>query len=184
MIRKFYDTIIDGCGGGDTEPPHCIRTEDFEASTIIECDCGTHMIKVQSNVDIYYLSDGNQRVRQDIYFAMYGYGNQRHGFWERLKIAWKIIRTGKVFADQVILNPEEAKKLSTFINETLIETTPVLPVHSSDVIVSENVGELAEQSWNERTEKGETEHASPVDYMVGFIDGYEKANIKINKQSK
>jgi hypothetical protein len=85
---------------------------------IIECDCGTHMLKVQSEVDNY---DG--KVIQEIYLAMFYYGIESHKrkWWQRIPIACKYLKTGKMFSDQLCLTPKEAKKLSDFINKNLIE---------------------------------------------------------------
>jgi len=42
-------------------------------------------------------------------------------------------------------------------------------------IPKDEIGKLAEDCWNKRKEKGETEFAEPIDYMVGFVDGYQLA---------
>lgn len=115
LLRKYYDTIIGDGGGYD----HVIKTESKEDSLVIECDCGTHLLKVQSDIEIYYTEKNPPRYRQDIYFAMFGYGNQKRSFWGRLVIAFKYLRTGKMFSDQLIFNPEEATKLSDFLNRNL-----------------------------------------------------------------
>lgn len=90
--------------------------------TVIECDCGAHMLMVQSEVDYFDDTVSNRtRFQQEIYLAMFSYGNQKRNFLGRLVIAWKYLISGKMFSDQLCLNPEEAKKLSTFINDNLIE---------------------------------------------------------------
>ncbi len=91
-------------------------------TTVIECDCGTHMLKVQSEVDYYDDTVSNKvRFHQDIYLAMFSYGNQKINFFARCVIAWKYLRSGNMFSDQLCLNPDEAKKLATFITNNVIE---------------------------------------------------------------
>lgn len=118
-MRKFYDALLcDGGGGGRV---YTVKTENKEASTIIECDCGTHMMKAAIYIEIYHLSDNTQRIRQDIFFAMFNYGNQKRNILGRLVIAWKYLKTGKMFSDQLTLKYSEAKKLSDFISNNVIE---------------------------------------------------------------
>jgi len=54
---------------------------------------------------------------------MFNYGNysEKPGFWRRLGLAWHIIKTGKMHLDEIILSPDEAEKLSLFINENIIK---------------------------------------------------------------
>lgn len=72
---------------------------------IIECECGSHLLQVSSD------SEDNT-----FYFAMYSYGGSHiYGLARRLKAAWKMITTGKMFSDQIILNHGEAMRLRSFL---------------------------------------------------------------------
>lgn len=91
---------------------------------VIECDCGTHLLKVQS--EVYYLHDTlakKSNIRQEYYLAMFYYGidSDKRKWWDRIKIAFKYICTGKMYSDQLCLSNNEALKLYNFIKETLIE---------------------------------------------------------------
>ena len=91
---------------------------------VIECDCGTHLLKVQSEVDYFDDTVSNKvRFRQEYYLAMFYYGidSDKRKWWHRIVIACIYVWSGKMFADQLCLSPDEALKLSTFINESLIE---------------------------------------------------------------
>ena len=93
----------------------------------IECDCGTHILKVESqiNTDPIKMVNGKPLVlNQEYYLAMFYYGirDHRRSWWSRIPIALKYLWTGRMFADQLCLTPEEAYKLFDFINETLIPT--------------------------------------------------------------
>ena len=92
---------------------------------VIECDCGSHLLKVQSEVD-YFDDSFKVRFRQEYYLAMfyYGFNSHKRKWWNRIVVACKYLWTGKMFADQLCLNPDEAIKLRDFINETLIKSEP------------------------------------------------------------
>jgi hypothetical protein len=118
MIRKFYD--IDFCVGSSGN--YVVDTKSTEASTIIECECGSHILKIQMDADIYTLKDRSQTIHQTYYLAMFSFGVDKNNFWSRLKISFKYLRTGKMFDDQLSLEPTEALKMSNFITSSLIET--------------------------------------------------------------
>jgi len=95
---------------------------------IIECECGTHLLVVQSEIDYPHGIDvdydkEHRRYIQSFDLAMFNYGNysEKPGFWRRLGLAWHIIKTGKMHLDEIILSPDEAEKLSLFINENIIK---------------------------------------------------------------
>jgi hypothetical protein len=92
---------------------------------IIECECGTHMLKVQSEVEIFDSNNSDAirpRVFQEFYFAMFSYGNQKRNFFARCVIAFKYLKSGKMFSDELVLNPDEAQKLEIFLKNNIIET--------------------------------------------------------------
>ena len=98
-----------------------------EKKIFIKCDCGTHLLEVTSDVE--YFDDTNtntikKRVRQEFWLAMFAYGtyNKKPSLWERLHIVWNYLKTGKMHADQLILNSDEAQKLADFLNENIIPT--------------------------------------------------------------
>lgn len=103
-----------------------VETFEKTEETIIECDCGMHMLKVQSDVTFFKEAEANEaQFCQDISLAMFSYGNQKRGFFARCRIAWDYLRTGKMFSDQLCLNPDEAKKLATFITDNIVEAEPL-----------------------------------------------------------
>lgn len=78
---------------------------------IIECGCLSHMLKV-----VNYVDENNE---QEVYFAMFSYGNYRRSLWRRIKLAWKMIWKDEVYDDQLIFNRNEANKLREFLNRIL-----------------------------------------------------------------
>ncbi len=115
MIRKFYDTEY-GISGGI----YVKDTQDNEESVIVECECGSHHLKVTSDTTLYTNSDGTMQANQTIYLAMFQYGSGKRPFWERLKIALKYLRTDKMFSDQLSLTPDEARQMTEFLHENII----------------------------------------------------------------
>ena len=96
-----------------------------EKKILIECECGTHLLQVTSDVE--YFDDkqaSTKRVRQEFWLAMFTYGTYhiKPRFFEKLKIAWNYFKTGKMHEDQIILHPDEAQKLVNFINDNLVPT--------------------------------------------------------------
>lgn len=118
MNKLIYDAYFDGGGSGG---PYVVKTENKEASVIIECECGCHMLQVTMNADVYTNSDETVQVHQTFYLAMFQYGNENRGFWGKLKIALKYMRTGKMFSNQLVFTPAEADKLSEFLTANKIE---------------------------------------------------------------
>ncbi len=99
--------------------------ENINNKVIIECSCGTHLLSVENNVEFFDDTVSKKtRVFQEYDFAMFNYGIKSHKakFWRRLGIAFNYIRTGQMHADQITLTPDEAKKFTTFINDTLVPT--------------------------------------------------------------
>jgi hypothetical protein len=98
-----------------------------EKKIFIECECGTHLLQVTNDVEIFDSTNSvtdKPRVRQEFWLAMFSYGtyNKKPSFWERMRIVWNFLKTGKMHEDQLILHPDEAQKLANFINENIVPT--------------------------------------------------------------
>ena len=92
--------------------------------TVIECECGAHLLVVQSEVECFPDTvSGEVRFRQEFDMAMFSIGNyaEKPGFWHKLKVAWNYFRTGKMHLDEIVLSPKEAEKLAAFVKENLVE---------------------------------------------------------------
>jgi hypothetical protein len=53
----------------------------------------------------------------DIYLSMYSVGlySPKPSLWFRIKQAWRILRKGTVYDDELILSPENAKELGDYL---------------------------------------------------------------------
>lgn len=99
-------------------PPYKSETEKL----VIECDCGTHLLSIQSEKDFHEDSLGNRKMFQTFYFAMFTYGtyNEKPNIFQKIKIVWNYLKTGNMHVDQLMFSKEEAKKLSEFIEKNSI----------------------------------------------------------------
>ncbi len=85
-----------------------------------KCDCGSEAICVEQDLELF---DDDKRCSNLIYFSIYHCGTEDHkpSIQEKLRHCWKILKTGKNYADQIILNEGDARTLG----EHLIELTYV-----------------------------------------------------------
>lgn len=94
--------------------------ENREDKIFLTCECGAHMLQVTNEVDYF---DNSKTFHQDFEFAMFTFGtyHKKPTFWRRLRIIWNYLKTGKMHEDQIILTPEDAKRLANFINEKIVQ---------------------------------------------------------------
>jgi hypothetical protein len=84
----------------------------------IECECGTHLLQVVSDIE-----ETNPKLHS-FYLAVYLYGYHTPLSWRyRWRYIWRLLRGKELYDDQITMTPEEAKKLSDFITRHL-PTTP------------------------------------------------------------
>src|SRR6056297_2892980 len=89
--------------------------QDVEKYIYLDCACGAHAMKVTCWLD--YHGNDNELYDQEWGFAMFKQEFvNKPSLWQRLKIAWKVIRTGTMHDDQLLLSTEEAEKLEGFIH--------------------------------------------------------------------
>jgi len=94
--------------------------KDFQDNKIyLDCECGAHIMQVTNDVEYH---DNGKRFRQEFWFAMFSYGtyHKKPNFWRRLRIIWNYLKTGKMHEDQIILSPEDAKRLSNWLKEKIL----------------------------------------------------------------
>lgn len=153
--------------------------KDVNKKVVIECDCGTHLLKVQNQVEYFNdnIYSNKIRFRQEYYLAMFYYGidSEKRNWWDRIVIAFKYIWSGKMFADQLCLSPDEALKLSTFINETLIKGDVSFPVYAfmyNSCVHESSWATISLHSSLEGAQKAMEEHKKKArDEFNEIIDG-------------
>jgi len=90
-------------------------TKNINKKKHFVCDCMAHVLQVVSDIDIF---EDSQRIRQSWNISMFKLESiGKMDVWNRIKIACRYLRTGKMHEDQIILSEGEAKKLAKFIND-------------------------------------------------------------------
>ncbi len=108
---------------------------DKTQTTVIECSCGMHLLKVQSIIEIFEqdiimpvdesnmqpTGEGKTYFRQEYNMAMFGRGEYRRkpNLLKRIAIAFTYLCTGRMHLDQIVMTQEEAAKLATFITDNM-----------------------------------------------------------------
>lgn len=88
---------------------------DSEKTIHLLCECGLHIMQVETIVETHC---ANRRCSQDWNFAFFDYyGMGKPSLRNRIGIAWKYLKTGKMHGDHVVLSVDDAKRLADFINE-------------------------------------------------------------------
>ena len=89
-----------------------------DESLMVKCACHGEAIEVT-----YW---PNEDSPDEIWFSIWDQGFSRPLCWrEKIRWCWNILRTGKPWTDNIIVNPEQAKQVADFINQHLqnVKTT-------------------------------------------------------------
>jgi len=79
------------------------------------CSCGSEVIQIERSIEV--IDREKNAWDASIYFAMFHYGTQnpRPTLRDKLRHCWQIIKTGKNYADDVIMSIEEARKMGELL---------------------------------------------------------------------
>lgn len=86
-------------------------------SSMHKCTCGGHMFEIERYED--HWGDGNIEKGFNLATWERGRGGKTLCWRERWRWIWNILRTGKLWADDVIINDEQAKEIADYINKYL-----------------------------------------------------------------
>lgn len=95
-----------------TTPPEMVALgKSFTFPThFTKCSCGAHQLECE----VYNYKDGDAGVNFTIW--EYGRDGKRiHGWKEKFRWCWKILKTGMPWADDIIATNKEARGLAEFI---------------------------------------------------------------------
>lgn len=93
-----------------TEYPDKKSKVQEEISEYIKCSCSCQILEAQ----VYNYEAGDLGVN----FVIWGRGKQGkqiYGWKEKFRWCWQIIRTGNIWADDIIATNKDARKLAKFI---------------------------------------------------------------------
>lgn len=81
-----------------------------------KCDCGAEVIHVERDLELF---DMKPYYASWINFCIYHCGTENHKptLREKLRHCWVILKTGKNYADQIILTEDAARKLGKHLLE-------------------------------------------------------------------
>ena len=82
-------------------------------SHFTKCDCHSHVLEIER-----YEYDKFDKGF-NITCWHYGHDGNIRGFKERLRWCWHILKTGKPWADSIIVTDEKAKEIANFITSKL-----------------------------------------------------------------
>lgn len=103
--------------------------EDRLWKEFIECSCRCHAIGVSYDED-----EKEGLPLLDLgFFEHATVGDSRWSMKERIRYAWSILRTGRIYTDQVVLNRGEVQRLKCSLERFLdINYVDVQEAHSED----------------------------------------------------
>jgi hypothetical protein len=78
----------------------------------LECSCHSHALHIERDP---FFDKGDQLWYGS--FWMRGYSQK--DFWWKWRVAWEVLKTGKPYGDEVVLNKEHLQELSDYIQEQL-----------------------------------------------------------------
>jgi len=79
-----------------------------------KCECSAEVVMVESDGEYYYVSLFNNY-----------YHDGKISLIDRVKYMVKILFTGKIYSDQIVMNRQEAKSLTNFLLDTGTDLTSV-----------------------------------------------------------
>ena len=79
-----------------------------ELREYIACECHSELLEL-----VYFPDDKTL----DISYYSYGQSGRQFSWGTRFRFIWKILKTGTIFNDYIMLNPEEIKKLKKFLEK-------------------------------------------------------------------
>lgn len=85
----------------------------YDITKHYQCHCHSELIQVTRDKEPIDMNDKSKGYLTFIYFAKFHYGTQNHAYSlkELLRHIWRMIRTRSPYADDVILNITEARRL-------------------------------------------------------------------------
>ena len=74
---------------------------------VFSCECSGELLRIEK-------IDDNPT---EYWIALYRLGNYNPSIKNRIKWAWKILKTGRLHEDQITLSEESVKELRDYLNE-------------------------------------------------------------------
>ena len=79
-----------------------------------DCGCGCGILRVEANI-----FPPGEPFDNEYFVSIYQGSKNRFRIIDRLRICWNTLIHGQPYGDQIVLDKEDAKDLSKFIDETV-----------------------------------------------------------------
>lgn len=92
-----------------------------ENQSFVQCQCGSHGVVISEFIDRIQSADNLEVVIQEFHLDIFNFGhnNIKIPFLERLKYAWKHLRTGQTTPNSITMSRADAEQLTTFLIDRL-----------------------------------------------------------------
>lgn len=80
-----------------------LKTSCSISKIFLDCDCGSEVMQVEKDPAF-----------NEFFVSIYTRHPQMT-LWNKFRHIWQVLRTGEPFADQIIINEEEAQRLAEFL---------------------------------------------------------------------
>lgn len=95
-----------------------INSEFIQRESLMQkCACSGHMFEIERFED--HWGDGKSEIGFNLVIWERGRDGKILCWRERFRWIWNILRTGKLWADDVIINDKQAKEIADYINKYL-----------------------------------------------------------------
>lgn len=91
-----------------------------DTSEFIKCECGGHGLLL----DYYICDDPNMPFEPELFISPLGSDSywRKPNLWQRIKMAWRILKTGKGPEGEVVLSENNTATLVAYLNNFLIRS--------------------------------------------------------------
>jgi len=111
------------------------------------CDCYEHAVSITNDEGL-------------LYFAMWeayphAWDSSKLTWKERFRILWRLIRGKQIYADQMILNQNQAKKFVEILNRQIIKAEQYKEKHTSTEKLVEILNKIRDNDKNNKEKENE-----------------------------
>jgi len=85
------------------------------------CECYCEGIQIERDIEIF--DHDKEAFNVHIYFAKlhYGTNNNMPTLKEKIRYCWRILKTGRIYADEVIFSVDKTRELGNYLLEIISE---------------------------------------------------------------
>ena len=137
MFCKNTFFITDDSPAPDIEMSRTPDVRDFfHDAEFYRCECSTEGIEIVSDEETELGSS-----KKIFYFTLWKYGRDSYqrNFWERLKLAFKLLKGERMEADSIVLNLEETKRMRNYLDRKISDGESVVKLKEKLRLLNEAI---------------------------------------------